>query len=79
MRSPSYHSRKDRESRRDERGTNGDRDRRRDGGRDDRRSGRGEYSEKDREKDRDNDRKRYEDTVKKEPGEDVGHPSPQVN
>jgi hypothetical protein len=73
MRSPSYHARKDRDSRRDERGSNGDRDRRRDSGRDDRRSGRGEYSEKDREKERDNDRKRYEDTVKKEPGEDVGH------
>jgi len=72
MRSPGYHARKDRESRRDDRGSNGDRDRRRDSGRDDRRSVRGEYSEKDREKERDNDRKRYEDTVKKEPGEDVG-------
>ena len=69
MRSPGYHARRD--SRRDERPSNGDRDRRRDNGRDDRRSGRGEYSERDREKERDNDRKRYEDTVKKEPGEDV--------
>jgi hypothetical protein len=71
MRSPGYHARKDRESRGDERGYNGDR--RRDSGRDERRSGRGGYSEKDREKERDNDRKRYEDTVKKEPGEDVGY------
>ena len=73
MRSPEYHARRDRDSRRDERESNGARGGRRDSGRDERRSGRGEYSEKDREKERDNDRKRYEDTVKKEPGVDVGH------
>ena len=73
MRSPEYHARRDRDSRRDERDSNGARGGRRDSGRDERRSGRGEYSEKDREKERDNDRKRYEDTVKKEPGVDVGH------